>query len=519
VKLRALGGLRPSRAEALAAFGSAALFALAFPPFPLVLPAFLCLVPFAVSIARFAGAADGRPACAARVGLWFGFLGYGCNLYWIAIALSFYTKLAFLGYIASLIWLSPYVAATGAALFAARRATRWPMAVLLPVVWTASEVVLNYLLDLAFPWLPLGLSVAHFPVAAQLAELSGVRTVSFWIAATAGLIADAYLMRGDRGAVLRRAAAVFGLTTVALGFGAWRMRTLPLARLASVSVVQPNISREEKWQEENADRIPGMLAATSRDLLRRDDQQLLVWPEVALPGYIANHPEWRDTVRALAQLEHTPLLFGVLDVDFRAQDDYDYYNAAMLADPSGEITQRPYRKQFLVPITERVPFVNPRWFGKLRYFGGFARGTGSTPFQAPFGRFGVLICYESIFPQLSRRFRKQGAQMLVNITNDSWFGNTTAPYQHHAHLVLRAIENRLPVVRGAITGISGYIDPLGRTRASTGLFVPATGTYDVETSPVTTLYVRAGDWLGMTCLAATAALVVAYVRRRRSGRG
>jgi apolipoprotein N-acyltransferase len=515
VRLRALGALRPSRSEALAAFASATLFALAFPPFPLVLPAILCLVPFAVSIARSAAAPDGRPACAARVGFWFGFLGYGCNLYWIAIALSFYTSMAFLGYIASLVWLAPFVAATGAALFAARRATRWPMAVLLPVVWTASEVVLNYLLDLAFPWLPLGLSVAHFPLAAQIADLSGVRGVSFWMAATAGLITDAYLMRGDRREVLRSAAIAFGLATMVLGYGAWRMRTLPLTRLASVSVVQPNLSREEKWQEENAAKIPGMLAATSRELLRRDDQQLLVWPEVALPGYIVNHPEWRDTVRALSRVDQTPLLFGVLDVEFLAENDYEVYNAAMLADANGEITQRPYRKQFLVPITERVPFINPRWFGKLRYFGSFARGTGSSPFTVPFGKFGVLICYESVFPQLSRRFRKQGAQMLVNITNDSWFGRTTAPYQHHAHLAIRAVENRVPVVRAAITGISGYIDPFGRTRSSTGLFVPATGTYEVETSPVTTLYVRVGDWLGTACLLATAGLVARYVQRRR----
>jgi apolipoprotein N-acyltransferase len=300
-----------------------------------------------------------------------------------------------------------------------------------------------------------------------------------------------------------------------LGFGAWRMRTLPMTRLAAVSVVQPNLSREEKWQEENANRIPGMLAAASRELLLRDDQQLLVWPEVALPGYIINHPEWRDTVRALARIEGTPLLFGVLDVEFLSESDYDYFNAAMLADASGEITQRPYRKQFLVPITERVPFVNPRWFGKAKYFGAFARGTGSAPLEAPFGSFGVLICYESIFPQLSRRFRKQGAQMLVNITNDSWFGRSTAPYQHHAHLAVRAIETRMPVVRAAITGISGYIDPLGRTRASTGLFVPATGTYVAEASPVTTLYVRIGDWLGTTCLVVTMGMVAAYAWRRR----
>src|SRR5690606_10575692 len=125
------------------------------------------------------------------------FLGYGANLYWIAVALLLFTKLAIAGFIASLIWLAPFVGLAFVVLFYARRNTRWPLVLLLPVVWIALEFLLNYLSDLSFPWLPLGLSVAHIPVLAQLADLSGVRGVSFWIAAVNGLLADAWLNRSN----------------------------------------------------------------------------------------------------------------------------------------------------------------------------------------------------------------------------------------------------------------------------------------------------------------------------------
>ena len=167
----------PSRGGAWSALASAAIFAVAFPPFKLLLPAFLCLIPIAVFVARLADD-DGGAAEAARVGFWFGFLGYGANLYWIAVALLLYTKLALLGYVASLIWLAPVVALTMLALYFARKVSGWPLAILLPIVWTASELVFNYLNDLSFPWLPLGLAVAHVPLLAQVADISGVRGVS-----------------------------------------------------------------------------------------------------------------------------------------------------------------------------------------------------------------------------------------------------------------------------------------------------------------------------------------------------
>jgi apolipoprotein N-acyltransferase len=505
----------PRKGEYAALAGSTLLFAIAFPPFPLLVPAFVCLVPFAVAIARRADGA-GSLREAARLGFWFGMLGYAANLYWIAIALSIYTKLAIVGYIAALFVLAPVVAAAGMALFVLRRRTRLPLALLLPVVWVASEVVLNYMSDLSFPWLPLGLALSRTPLLAQAADLSGVRGLSFIIAAVNGLIADAWLLRGHRAAIAKRLVAAIALVAALAGYGAWRMRTTQLIPLAPVAIVQPNIPQEEKWQAENQSRIEGILDEITRKRLAANDSKLILWPEASLPGFIAEHPEWSRDVRTMSRATRTPILFGTLDIEWHGPGDYDYYNAAMLSDSMGVLNaQPPYRKSFLVPIVERVPFVNPRWFKSLKYFGGYGRGKNTKPFVVSFGKVGVLICYESIFPQRSREFRRQGANLIVNITNDAWFGKSLAPYQHEAHMALRAIENRVGIVRAANTGISAYIDPLGRIQGETQLDVADSRVYNTQTTNVMTLYVRIGDWLGSIALLATiVGLLWARYRRR-----
>jgi apolipoprotein N-acyltransferase len=510
--------LLPSRTEAVAAGAAALLFALSFPPFPFLFPAFVCLTPLAVIVAREADG-GGSPRAAARLGFWFGLLGYACALYWIAIALSLYTKLAILGYLGAVIWLAPIVALAMAVLFGLRRGTGWPMAILLPVAWVALEVVLNYTSDLSFPWLPLGLATSRFPVLAQFADLSGVRGVSFWIAATNGLLADAWLLRTNRRAVAMRAIAILAMLGAVWVYGAYRMRTITLRTVAPIAIVQPNIPQEEKWQEENQGRIAGILSDLTREHLAASDAQLVVWPEVALPGYLVDHPEWTDTLATLSRPTGVPILFGVIDVQFHRDGSYDYFNAALLTDHRGRVgTHPPYRKEFLVPVIERVPFVSPDWFKGLRYFGGYGRGDDPPPMVLPFGRIGVLICYESVFPQLSREYRRKGVDVLVNITNDAWFGRSIAAYQHESHIALRAIENRVGIVRSANTGISEYVDPLGRRHDPTPLFTAETRTYRAQTTDVHTLYVRIGDWLGIGSLAAAILILVVTRRRLRRDR-
>jgi apolipoprotein N-acyltransferase len=130
----------------------------------------------------------------------------------------------------------------------------------------------------------------------------------------------------------------------------------------------------------------------------------------------------------------------------------------------------------------------------------------------------VLICYESIFPAQSRALRRNGADLILNITNDAWFGRSLAPWQHEAHMTLRAIETRAGVVRAANTGISSYIDPLGRVHGATGLFVPAAKTYRAQTTDIRTPFVRVGDWVGWLCIVAAALLVLFRWKQARDER-
>ncbi|HEX2781838.1 MAG TPA: apolipoprotein N-acyltransferase, partial [Gemmatimonadaceae bacterium] len=412
-------------------------------------------------------------------------------------------------------------------LVGARRATRWPIAILLPVTWVAWEKLTETLPQLGFPWLPLGLAVARAPLLAQSVDVSGVHGASLWIAAINGLLVDAIAARRE-GATRGRAwgarlGAIAAILLAVGGYGAWRESSVPLRALAPIAVVQPNVPQEEKWQAENRDRIVGILSSGTRQAIAGRQAKLVVWPEVALPGYLGEHPEWRDTLAALGTAGRTPILFGVIDVqwypprDASGRPDYDYYNAALLTDSLGGLGDyRPTRKQYLVPVVERVLFLNPRWFGALKYFGGYGRGSGATVYREAWGGFGVLICYESIFPSQARALRRNGADLLLNITNDAWFGRSTAPWQHEAHMRLRAIETRTAVVRSANTGISSYIDPLGREHGATGLFVPAVRIYRVWTSDARTPFIALGDWVGWgTVLASAALALLAAVRLRR----
>ena len=249
----------------------------------------------------------------------------------------------------------------------------------------------------------------------------------------------------------------------------------------------------------------------SRRVLAASHLDLLVWPEAAIPGWLAGQPAWDAQFAALARDSRTPILTGGIHAVLHPGGSYDSYNAAFFYDSTGSWRAAPvYGKHYLVPVVERVPFFPVRLFRSLpglgRWSGGFARGRDLPVYRARIGRFGVLICYESAFEDLPRKYRRAGADFLVNITNDAWFGRSAGPYQHASHLVLRAIETRLGIARAANDGISEFVDPLGRTHEATGLEQEATVAGRLRTSDVVTFYVRLGDWVGTLCVLATVGL-------------
>jgi apolipoprotein N-acyltransferase len=498
------------------------LYALASPPLDLVLPAFLCLVPLARSVEREV-AARGRDRQsvwrAVRSGLWFGVLAAAASGYWMPSAFFVFSPFATVGFLIYLVIVGGATACVGAALHVARR-RGVPFSIALPVAWVTAEVVLGAIPDLSFTGYPLGLAIARVPLLAQIVDVSGVHTASFWIALTNGLFADALLETGGRRALARRLVTAVAVSLAVVGYGALRMRSIELRPLATIAAVQPNMTTEEKQESDSLGRarIAGALGALTRVAVRDSGIAMVVWPETALPDLYVANAQWADSIRAIAGAARVPIMFGTIDVEAHGPGDVDLYNAVLLAGMDGQTaTQAAYRKRFLVPIVERIPLFAPSWFGLPRAIAGYGIGGVAQPFRLSFGRVGVLICYESTFAQRAREQRLAGADLLVNVTNDAWLGRGLAPYQHEAHVRLRAIENRVGVLRVGNTGVTEFVDALGRSHGATALFEQTVRRYATTTSHATTLYLLLGDWLGLMCTIAAIALCGwALIERRRT---
>ncbi|MGH7541620.1 MAG: apolipoprotein N-acyltransferase, partial [Gemmatimonadota bacterium] len=338
---------------------------------------------------------------------------------------------------------------------------------------------------------------------------------------------------GGAASPLRLGLALVAVVGGPIGYSLVRWNGLELRPAAHVGVVQPNVPEHIKLGDRD---VAADSARRATETLVRpwieggEELDLVVLPETALPVFIdplpsrgyGGRPDFERWAVELARATDARVLFGAIGSDDRSDGSYEYFNSAFLVSPEGGRIAR-YDKRFLVPVVERVPFVNPRWFADFRYFGGFGVGEIAPPLPANGASFGVLICYESIFTQLTRHYRLHGADFMVNITNDAWFGRevwwsrSSALWQHPAHLVMRAIEARIGVARSANTGISELVDPLGRVSRATELFEAAAFTGDVLTTDGRTLYVRYGDTVGWTAaLAAIMGLLAAILRARKS---
>lgn len=512
------------------------LLALAHPPARLLLPAFVGLVPLLVFIEDQPAGEVGRWA-ATRAGFLTGALYFGIQLYWLAIALLRYSLLAIPAYLATVLILTGFAGAFAWAVHYTRERLPLPLALNAALLWTLLEWVQAHLGDLAFPWLGLGAALTPFPTLAGAADLVGARGLTLWIAAVNGILAQAILRirarrrLGPLPAVLLLVVA----TPIAYGFG--RAATLELRPVARVALVQPNIPEDVKSGPAGLD---SSLTALSRLTLGLEGRSLdlVAWPEVAVPAAVgtvaaasptqpvpgrAGTGQIRDRIRRLSARVGAPILVGAWGV----RPDDALSNSAFLVGPDAACTPPRYDKQRLVPFVERVPFIAPGRLeglvGDLRDFGALEPGRTRPLLPLAGGsRFGTLICYESVFAPLARDDRRRGADFLVNITNDAWYGRqdvwwgrTTALWQHPAHTVLRAIETRTGVARAANTGISLFVDPVGRTYGETDLFVPAVRVGTVYTTDDTTLFVRWGDWFGTPVALAALGLVLAAGLRGR----
>jgi apolipoprotein N-acyltransferase len=278
------------------------------------------------------------------------------------------------------------------------------------------------------------------------------------------------------------------------------------AQQATVAAIQGNISQDEKWTAaKKANTVTGYLAL-SRRAIQLKKLDLIVWPETALPFYPQQDPlmeQVLDFVRAKKVNLLTGAPYFVLKTEKNSTAKaIDYFNSGLLINSSGKLAGR-YDKQHLVPFGEYVPIRSYLPFLKplVVSVGNFNAGSSCAPLQAGTIRAGVFICFESIFPEIARREVEAGSNLLVNLTNDAWYGRSSDPYQSLAMSVFRAVETRRSLVRAANTGISGFVEPTGTLRAQSQLFVPAALTQTMPLLRKQSFFTRGGHWFGALCLA------------------
>jgi apolipoprotein N-acyltransferase len=271
-----------------------------------------------------------------------------------------------------------------------------------------------------------------------------------------------------------------------------------------VSLIQGNISQEAKWEPAFQDETLERYLHLTSKAVKQEKPDLVVWPETATPFYFLDDGALSARVIQEVEALKTPLLFGSPAVR-TIRNRLKFYNRAYLLDEHGRILGY-YDKRHLVPFGEYVPLQKILFFVHrlVDASGDFASGDHPVVMTLPPARLGVLICYEAIFPELSRELVKHGANLLVNITNDAWFGRTSAPYQHLSMAVLRTVELRVPLARCANTGISALIDSCGRILRETGLFEETSLTGSLTLGSGETFYCRHGEWLAVSCLVVTA---------------
>ncbi|MGH7549628.1 MAG: apolipoprotein N-acyltransferase [Gemmatimonadota bacterium] len=496
------------------------LLAIAYPPLDLLPLALIAPWPLLAFLETDEGM---RPGRAFLGGYLFGLAHFGAVLYWIA-GLSGFSAMAVPAYLASVLILAANAGLTGLMVALGRR-RGISVALSFPLAWTAVEWLRSFG-DLGFTWALVGDVLAAYPLLIQPAELGGAYLLSLWLMA---LSAGMYrlLRPTPRSRRTVTAGAVVLLAAAVPVYGVVRLSQLELAaeewpRLR-VAAIQPNVPQDVKWNDAFVDETFRRLVALTRRA-EREDPALVVWPESAVPVYLRYDARAAALVPALAAEIGEPIFTGTNDADTldgrsgRAAGDYRVYNAAYLVRADG-LAEGRYAKRRLVPVAERVPFVPDLatgFFEELSaWTGQFTPGRTWPVWSVEGFEFSATICYESVFPNVSRALVREGADFLVNITNDAWFGPTAAPYQHASHLTLRSVEHRISYLRSANTGISGWVDPLGRYRERTPLYEPAIVVADLPMSGITTLYTRWGNWAPLGALALWAGLLLLGGRLRR----
>jgi len=477
---------------------SGILLILSFPDFDLEFLAWLALVPLFYSI-------EGKGLYHSFIlGFLTGIISFLGILYWIIVAVHTYGNVPLIlsGFILLLlvVYLSLYVGAFTYLTRLIQIRSGLETILFAPLLWVALEYLRSFLLT-GFPWANLGYSQNLNLPFIQMADITGVYGLSFVI-----LLVNATLFR-----VLHQwpkkafpVKELFLTVLILLGFliyGYVKMGVVDREIIGNpslrIGLVQGNIDQSVKWDESFQMETLKIYEKLSYKAAE-EKPDLILWPETATPFFFQDAKEYQPFVLDIPKKTNAFLLFGTPSYKI-VRGKVHHYNSALLVSPSGELNGK-YDKIHLVPYGEYVPFGEYLSLGSLgEGIGNFKPGKEIFNFSLPQGQFGVLICFEIIFPDLCRRFVKKGANFLVTITNDAWFGRTSAPYQHFSMATFRAVENRVFIARAANTGITGFIDPRGKILKQGGIFTEEAITETIRLSNQKTFYTLYGDIFAWIC--------------------
>ena len=365
-------------------------------------------------------------------------------------------------------------------------------------LWVSLEYLRGKLLT-GFPWCLMGYSQYEHLALIQVSDILGVYGISFLIVLVNMLLFQTFCSNGFpfRTFLKWEWFALFLILAGVFGYGFHQNSKHNMAQekglQVKTAVIQANIDQSVKWKPAYQVKTMSRYFSLTRSL-KNTQTDLIVWPETALPFFFQNNRRFSAKIMALSKEMNAAMVFGSPAYE-RSAKEIRYYNRAYMAVP-GLKTPLYYDKKHLVPFGEYVPLKRylPFLHRLVQAAGDFAQGEKTEPLRHQDLSLGILICFEAIFPEMGRCLADQGANLLVNLTNDAWFGRSSAPYQHLSMAVFRTVENRVPMVRAANTGISAFIGANGKILTKSNIFEQSVLVHSVPVnSPSQTFYTRFGD--------------------------
>ena len=500
---------KKSRKELLLGVFSGILLGISFPPFPLYPLLFVALIPYFVILEKRDSLASINRFTYATI-----FVYNLIALYWVGswqpetdpflmiagIALLFFNPIVFL-IPSTLYYLARKTFGKRIALY------------LLPLFWGTMEYLYS-ITDFRFPWLTIGHSLSYFKTFIQIADVIGsfglgilaiYINIFFYKAYKNYTVRKKYVFHLSAGVILIIIPFIYGIIKI--------NSYTEFEKRVNVGIVQPNLNPWNKWEAGNADEQLDLYLKLSRKEAA-EGAELIIWPETALPVYLlaGGHHMETQRIKSFCDSNNVSIMTGMPDATFyfdeknvpeeakvtRAGNRYTSYNAILLFQPNSDEIQR-YGKMKLVPFGEKVPLVEHipflgdifKWeVGISSWNTGKEQTVFRDKIKSDSIRVAGIICIESIYPDFVAGFVNQNAQLIVVVTNDSWYGDSSGPYQHEAMSMLRAVENRRAVVRSANGGISCVIDPVGNVLINTKMYEQTSFTYPVPLQSKLTFYTQ-----------------------------